>query len=277
MGKKPPAFQFYPSDWKSDLELQSCSLEAKGLWIELICIMHEATPYGHLALNNRPLTDQEVAKLVGINCLSYRRLTRELLGHKVARLNGRNIIYSKRMVDDHKLRKTRQEAGKKGGNPRILLNQIDNQKVNHLVNQGVPPPSSSSSSSISSSLKKTLTSFKGERVEIINYLNQKTDSSFKPDSKSSNHITARLKEGFTVDDCKLVIDNRVDAWINDPERRQYLRPQTLFNAEKFEGYLQDAKRVPIKGEPKAWQGIREYIEERDRDKEEPTDERRNLR
>lgn len=43
-----PSFQFYPSDWRNDAGLKLCSMGARGLWIEMICIMHASEPYGHL-------------------------------------------------------------------------------------------------------------------------------------------------------------------------------------------------------------------------------------
>ena len=48
--KKRPAFQFYPESWRTDAELRSCSLAARGLWIDLMCVMHQCKPYGHLVL-----------------------------------------------------------------------------------------------------------------------------------------------------------------------------------------------------------------------------------
>jgi hypothetical protein len=48
--RKRPAFQFYPGDWLRDMALRSCSMEARGLWIEMLCLMHDAVPYGHLRM-----------------------------------------------------------------------------------------------------------------------------------------------------------------------------------------------------------------------------------
>ena len=53
---KRPAFQFYPGDWRKDVQLRSCSVAARGLWIDLLCVAHECEPYGHLMINGRPMT-----------------------------------------------------------------------------------------------------------------------------------------------------------------------------------------------------------------------------
>lgn len=75
-------------------------------------------------------------------------------------------------------------------------------------------------------------------IDIVEYLNAKTGKSFKASSaKTKTVINARLKEGFTLDDFKVVIDKKCDEWLGDPKMEQYLRPETLFGT-KFEGYLQ---------------------------------------
>jgi len=74
--------------------------------------------------------------------------------------------------------------------------------------------------------------------EVINHLNLKASVNFRPNSKSCHKfISARLRDGYSVDDLKDVIDSKVDDWFADPKMRPYLRPSTLFNEEKFEGYV----------------------------------------
>ncbi len=73
--------------------------------------------------------------------------------------------------------------------------------------------------------------------EIIDYLNQKTGKHFRKSiANTARNINARIKEGFTVDDFKAVIDKKVIEWSKDERMKQYLRPQTLFGT-KFESYL----------------------------------------
>lgn len=73
--------------------------------------------------------------------------------------------------------------------------------------------------------------------EIVDHLNQRAGTHYKPTSASTRKlIKARLKEGFTVDEIKLVIDKKCAEWLNNPSMREYLRPETLFG-NKFEGYL----------------------------------------
>lgn len=83
--------------------------------------------------------------------------------------------------------------------------------------------------------------FADEIGEVVSYLNEVCGTSYRTSSKKTrDKVVARLKEGFTVDDLKLVIDNRHMLWSRDQKMREYLRPETLFGG-KFEGYLNAAR------------------------------------
>ena len=72
--------------------------------------------------------------------------------------------------------------------------------------------------------------------EIIYHLNEKTNSHYKSNSKSTrSKINARLNEGYKLDDFIAVIDKKYAEW-NGTEFEQYLCPETLFGT-KFEKYL----------------------------------------
>jgi uncharacterized phage protein (TIGR02220 family) len=86
--------------------------------------------------------------------------------------------------------------------------------------------------------------------EVIKYLNEKANTNYRPSTKNTQgFINARLKEGFTVEDFKKVIDVKVENWIGT-DFEKYLRPATLFGT-KFENYLNEAnKKGPISKGPK---------------------------
>jgi uncharacterized phage protein (TIGR02220 family) len=74
-------------------------------------------------------------------------------------------------------------------------------------------------------------------ADIIQYLNEKTGKSFKPDSrKTKDLIQARFNEGFTLEDFKKVMDLKSAEWQQDAKWSKFLRPETLFGT-KFESYL----------------------------------------
>src|SRR4051812_26611792 len=57
---KRPAFQFYPADWRNNANLRRCSWEARGVWIEVMGLMHDSDCYGLLRW---PL--REIAQAIG--------------------------------------------------------------------------------------------------------------------------------------------------------------------------------------------------------------------
>ena len=72
---------------------------------------------------------------------------------------------------------------------------------------------------------------------IINYLNKKADRNYRhTTNKTKSLINARMKEGFSIDDFKQVIDIKVAEWSDDKEMNKFIRPTTLFG-NKFESYL----------------------------------------
>lgn len=96
-------------------------------------------------------------------------------------------------------------------------------------------------------LKKDIISDKSDDTSafkiITDYLNLKAGTKYKHTSKKTrSHIHARLEEGFTVDDFKIVIDKKCKEWNDDPAMVGYIRPETLFGT-KFEGYLNQKEKT----------------------------------
>lgn len=78
--------------------------------------------------------------------------------------------------------------------------------------------------------------------EIISYLNEKTKSNYRSNSRETkNCINARWRDGFRLDDFKKVIDVKSKEWLNT-NMQIYLRPMTLFGT-KFESYLNQCKEI----------------------------------
>lgn len=86
-------------------------------------------------------------------------------------------------------------------------------------------------------------SIAAQRREVVEYLNQKTGKHFKPNADGNKRIIEpRLKEGYTVDEMKKVIDNMYSLWHgvtfrNGEPGDNYLKPETLFRSSKIDGYL----------------------------------------
>lgn len=73
-------------------------------------------------------------------------------------------------------------------------------------------------------------------IDVLDYLNQKSRSRYKPVEANLRLIRARLDEGHSFADLTGVVDMQCDKW-RDSKMAQYLRPATLFNAEKFNQYI----------------------------------------
>ncbi|MEX5073088.1 conserved phage C-terminal domain-containing protein [Enterobacter cloacae] len=86
-------------------------------------------------------------------------------------------------------------------------------------------------------------------ILVLTHLNQVSGSRYQKSKTSLENIRARLREGYTVSDLKLVIDLKHEHWNGNDEQYQYMRPETLFGPKKFEGYLQSGIRWDKKGRP----------------------------
>lgn len=143
---KLPAIQFYPGDWKKDPGVQALSFHDRGVWFEMLLLMHESDERGKLMLNNKPMPTEALARLLGLDNQILTTTITNLIDYGVAsRCETTGAIVCRRMVRDEQIRQVRKACGKLGGNPRLV-----NQNVTTEVNQ-IPTPSFSSSSSITSS------------------------------------------------------------------------------------------------------------------------------
>lgn len=131
-----PWFKFYPQDWRGDAKLQMCCLGARGLWIELCSVMHEAEPYGHLIVNGHPVTDTQLALLVGGPSDQISEYLGELESAGVFSRNAEGVIYSRRMTRDYKKANVAKKNGRQGGNP-TLRKQRGNPPSDNPKDKGV--------------------------------------------------------------------------------------------------------------------------------------------
>lgn len=99
-----PAFQFYPGDWLKDPALRSVSTEARGLWIDMLCLMHEADRKGYLELNGQPVTPDQLARMTGCSAARVPHLLQELITSGVCSCTEHGVIYNRRMVKDERRR-----------------------------------------------------------------------------------------------------------------------------------------------------------------------------
>lgn len=162
---KLPAFQFYPGDWLKDPLLRCVSSAARGLWIDMLCLMHESGRRGYLQFETGdPMLPVHIARMTGVEHDEVTGLIAELRTSGVLSCTEHGTIYSRRMARDESKRVKCQNAGKRGGNP-TLRNNSENGATLKGASKGAikgspkgdskgdsnRKPTPSSSSSVSSS------------------------------------------------------------------------------------------------------------------------------
>lgn len=162
--------------------------------------------------------------------------------------------------------KKRAEAGRRGGNANAKNNGSSNfaSKQNESKSEASDEANEQLACEFAHTITNTSTNTsKGvggagegesdseEIAEIVAHLNAAVGKSYKPTTpKTRSLIRARMREGFTVDDFKTVIDKKARAWLGT-EFAQYLRPKTLFGTN-FEGYLNE---IQVNPNPKTYEEV----------------------
>ena len=125
---RTPWMKFYPADWQADLQLRSCSIAARGLWMELICIMQKAEPAGFLLVSGKIPSNQLLSVLCGLPEKDVAKLMAELERARVFSRSDYGVIYSRRMLRDIEKREKDRLNGSLGGNPSLKagVNPPDN-------------------------------------------------------------------------------------------------------------------------------------------------------
>ena len=88
--------------------------------------------------------------------------------------------------------------------------------------------------------------FKPQAIEIINFLNEKADRSYRPVQTNLELIISRLEEGYEIQDFRAVIARKVRDWSDDEKMAKFLRPATLFNKTKFAQYSGEGNNNGVK-------------------------------
>jgi hypothetical protein len=235
-----PAFQFYPADWRKDPGVQSLDYETRGIWWEIICLLHESDERGVLLLNGNPMPEDALCRLLGLDNQKLTTALTTLLTYGVAkRRKSDGAIYSKRMVADENLRQIRKMAGSKGGNPLLL-----NQKPTTPVKQKPTPSSSSSSSntpispkppappSLVLEVEESKPSLSPEQIEIGSWFNRRPTT---PWSEKELKAWASIRKPIDPDDWQAL------RWFYAQSGCQYLRRDLLTLLNKWNGEIDRAK------------------------------------
>lgn len=116
-----PWMKWFPSDWRADPKLRACDPLTRYVWMEMIGLMHEAEPYGHLVIAGKPISPETLSNLIGVPLKAVKAALRDLDEHAVYSLTDDGIIFSRRMVRDDTKAKVQRDYGKEGGNPKLTV------------------------------------------------------------------------------------------------------------------------------------------------------------
>jgi len=79
----------------------------------------------------------------------------------------------------------------------------------------------------------------GAENAVLEYLNAQSGRSFRGSKNDRALIRGRFADGYTFEQMQKVIDHKVEQWGDDEKMARYIRPETLFRASKFDGYLNE--------------------------------------
>lgn len=86
-------------------------------------------------------------------------------------------------------------------------------------------------------------------VTLAEKLGKNKPIGFRASNHNSRMISARLKDGFSVADCQLVLDYLSEMWGADAEMREHLCPTTIFRPSKFDDRVVKAHNWHNAGRP----------------------------
>lgn len=173
---KRPAFQFYPSDWRNNANLRRCSPAARGVWVDIMCVLHDSDEYG---IVRWPLIDLSNASNAPMKLIRELVEKSVLKGHdkrleapyiytpRSGRCDGEPVTligiqdgpvwYSSRMVRDEYVRTIRGESTR-FGEPKVAPKPPfgDEDGEQNSAPKAAPKPPFGDGSTVSSSSSTTL-------------------------------------------------------------------------------------------------------------------------
>lgn len=114
---KSPGFWFFTGDWLKDSELRFCSIFARGLLVDLLCILFEAKERGYASKpDGTPRTNEEIVSAVSGGSIEEKLAAlAELESSGVLSRDNRGVLFSRRLARLDELSQKRSKAGSKGG------------------------------------------------------------------------------------------------------------------------------------------------------------------
>jgi hypothetical protein len=120
---KQPYIPFYTGDWLKDANVQSLDYFEQGVWMKLLCFMHQSEKRGKLSLNGKPMNVRNISKLLGLDIEKTEYCIGELLDSGTMSVDNEGFYVCRRMVKEQELSEVRKEAGKLGAKAKQNLSK----------------------------------------------------------------------------------------------------------------------------------------------------------
>lgn len=173
-----------------------------------------------------PDNDDDLAALARVTPDEWGHIKELVLSKFQKDENG--MLVNERQFEEWKKQQNRKQSGSKGGSKKVA-NRIANSVA--TLEDAIED-------------EKEAGTYSPESRVALHYLNEKSGKHFRECESSLAPINARLKEkGVDIAGVKKMIERQCQQW-KGGKLEEYLRPQTLFGKEKFDGYYA-AKDQPI--------------------------------
>ena len=218
------------------------------VWFKILCLAGKCNQNGFLTINNKiAYTDEMLSKIFRMEIGVVQRALETFQS-----LDMIEVVDDTYMVSNWMMYQSGERLEEYKEKNRIRQQRYrDKQKALQIEEKQDSNVTNNVTNNVNCSLSLSLSNNNNKKdiysredifavSDIIEYLNTATGKSFRATTaKTKTCINARLKEGFTVEDFKTVIDVKCKQWLKDDRMKGYLRPETLFGT-KFEGYLNEA-------------------------------------
>lgn len=250
-----PAFMFYVQDWLCESTLKMVSMGARGLWIDVLCLLARSpikgyllTPLGH------PAGVDWLAKQLGRPVDEIAPLWQELLDAGTPRSDAQGRVYSKRMVADKTLAEKRAEAGRLGGKAK--------QKPSK-TKQGQAAPETEDEDEGENEVEQSKKTTPGEALVALYGEKVKVPSLDTSRHQATKNADRRIREGDTFDDLEQAVLNYAEHCLlrkSEPEFRK--NAGNFFGREEiYKQFLPSAYEPPPEAQARPAGGRPKTLEE----------------
>lgn len=107
--------KFYWSNWLGDAKLRSCSICARGMWMDMLAVAAQSDPVGYIQAPAGGQLITMLARISGISKPEAEEYFCELVDAGVLKYDEFGRVYDQRMVRDNENLQKAITSGKRGG------------------------------------------------------------------------------------------------------------------------------------------------------------------